>query len=772
MFSRNLQSLTLFVFMMGIFSIAHSQTDNTIFKVEKASLSRDVLEYSPLYLKGDWVYTQLDDKNVNIYSLGSDKVIPIEGFSLRRAIVTGFAKSDQGGLIAISYGDNKQNVPAKLKGNKIYFAFQDKNGIASKYFEFQLNSEAYSCTTPYLSPDGTKLYFASDMPGGYGGLDIYVCDYRGKEWSKPRNLGPKINSEKDEVYPYMIDNMLFFSSNGHGANRMDIFIADMDKDLGRLVINAGSPINSPADDYSMSFDNNTRIGYFLSDREGVNGKAFKVTKKKKLILLNIKSNEDKKAISGAKVDLSRCRKNPLYANSKGSVILPVAAGEKCFIQVGKVGYNSATIPIDFDEIIGLKKSININLSKEGVFYQGRVVDQDNNPADEVELSIVDQATGELQYVFTDDNGYYTIALEPLSYYMIRSKSPYYNPSESKIVTLASVPADILGTIKLVSNGSRRSGIIKTSSMDDIKVTQRNESETENPSTSDFVETGVAKKIESVKGPETSVTDAQKVMDYNDNRLREETVKEEVMQENKQIAPAQSPVIVAPKTENKKEAIVKYAIQLAAISLDNHNLQPYQEKTRGRGQVYIAREGNLNKVRLGFYETRQDALAIREQLPEELRKGFIVEVKESEYNNRQAIPVDRKNAIDPPMNKPEKKAEPDPRIQPENKPEMKSEVKPQEKTNSEPQVVQKSLEESRVEYKIRLSTLRNASLFNGSAVRQYGLIEEIKTGNLTTFYLSGFENKEEVKQVIDKVKAGGFPSAQIVKLTNGEYTIDN
>ena len=107
------------------------------------------------------------------------------------------------------------------------------------------------------------------------------------------------------------------------------------------------------DDYSMTFDNNTRTGYFLSDRDGVNGKVFEVTNEKKLLLINIKSNDDKKAISGAKLDLSRCKKNPMYANSKGSIILPMSIGENCFVQIGKVGYNATTLMIDYNEVVGL-----------------------------------------------------------------------------------------------------------------------------------------------------------------------------------------------------------------------------------------------------------------------------------------------------------------------------------------------------------------------------------------------------------------------------------
>ncbi len=748
--------INIFIVVISVFCLAHTlqgQTDNSIFSVRKAALNKDVLEYSPLHLGDQWVYTQIENEAVVMSSLGSDFNTPISGFMLRQKVITGFAKSALGGLIAISIGDNRSNVPAKLKNNKIWFAFQDKNGFAARYFEFALNNENYSCTTPFISPDGTKLYFASDKPGGYGGFDLYVSDYRGKEWSTPRNLGHKINTSADEVYPNLVDNILFFSSNGHGSARMDIFIADMGNDKGRLVINAGSPINSSADDYAMTFDNNTRTGYFLSDRDGVNGKVFEVTNEKKLLLINIKSNDDKKPISGAKLDLTRCRKNPMYANSKGSIILPVTTGENCFVQIGKVGYNAATIMIDYNEINGLKKAIDIYLSEEGVFYKGNVTDENGNPAIEVELSIIDQATGELQYAYTDELGNYSAALEPLSFYLIRSKSLYFDQKETKIASLAAVPKTILGTIQLQSNGKKQS-LFPASSMDDIKVVAKQETEqvpnaTTGNTVSDFVEVEATKKIESVKGPETKITEAQKIMDENDKKATQtnKDITVTTTQENKEDSkvetmPVSAPIITeAPKTSANTK--VKYGIQLAAISKDNNNLSPFIEKTQGKGKVYLVKEGNFNKIRLGFFETREDALAMRDRLPEDLRKGFIVEVKESEMSGFSNNSMDDNKIAKPIVT---------------------------EKTYEKPVEVKTS--EVKAEYKIRLSTLRDPKLFNGSKVKQYGLVEEVKAGNLITFYLAGFETKAEAEEVILKVKESGFPAAQIVKLANGEYSIDN
>ena len=239
------------------------------------------------------------------------------------------------------------------------------------------------------------------------------------------------------------------------------------------------------------------------------------------------------------------------------------------------------------------------------------------------------------------------------------------------------------------------------------------------------------------------------MDENDKKASIET-KHEVISSSDQTESVISdkPTIIEAPKENKIMEGVKYAIQLAAVSTDNTNLNPYIEKTQGKGQVYSVKEGNFNKIRLGFYETREDAIAMREKLPAELRKGFIVEVNKREAESVPKIILDEQKIIN---------------SAPKSMPKTID-------TYNEPIITK--VAEPKVEYKIRLSTLRDPKLFNGSKVKQYGLVEEVLTGNLVTFYLSGFENKEEAKEVIDNVKESGFPAAQIVKLMNGEYSIDN
>lgn len=149
---------------------------------------------------------------------------------------------------------------------------------------FQYNSDDYSCAHASLSFDGNTLYFTSDMPGGFGGKDIWMCKKEGEQWSKPLNLGSDINTSGDEMFPYIRkDGMLFFSSNGlPGFGGLDILSAKQVSGKWILNRNEGLFLNSSADDFGVVFVNDS-MGYFSSNREGGKGKddiySFKYTNK-------------------------------------------------------------------------------------------------------------------------------------------------------------------------------------------------------------------------------------------------------------------------------------------------------------------------------------------------------------------------------------------------------------------------------------------------------------------------------------------------------------
>jgi len=124
---------------------------------------------------------------------------------------------------------------------------------------------------PAISPDGKSLFFVSDKAGGLGGTDIYVSRKQKGRWSRPENLGDKINTDGHEGFPFMHANgKLYFCSKGHlGLGGFDIFVVEKDEKGGWTTpINLGAPINSPADDISIFIDADEEKGLFTSSREG------------------------------------------------------------------------------------------------------------------------------------------------------------------------------------------------------------------------------------------------------------------------------------------------------------------------------------------------------------------------------------------------------------------------------------------------------------------------------------------------------------------------
>jgi outer membrane protein OmpA-like peptidoglycan-associated protein len=135
------------------------------------------------------------------------------------------------------------------------------------------NSDKFTCFHPSLSVDGRFLYFSSDMPGGFGGFDIYVAEKKGSTWNKPVNLGAKINGQEDEAFPFIHESgVLFFASKGNKSlGGFDIFKVDLNK-TGTIPQNLGEPFNSNADDLALILNTDGDVGYLTSNREGGFGK--------------------------------------------------------------------------------------------------------------------------------------------------------------------------------------------------------------------------------------------------------------------------------------------------------------------------------------------------------------------------------------------------------------------------------------------------------------------------------------------------------------------
>ncbi|HEY9183815.1 MAG TPA: OmpA family protein [Salegentibacter sp.] len=169
-----------------------------------------------------------------------------------------------------NYFNNREGKRDKNATNhlKIYKASLSGNSWRN-VTELAINHNEYSVGHPALSPDGNTLYFTSDMPGGFGGTDIYKVEIKGESLGEPENLGQNINTEQDESFPFVDEEgMLYFSSNGHGGfGFFDIFRVNLDNSNPE-VKNLGEPVNSNLDDFAFFKSSEQNTGYISSNREG------------------------------------------------------------------------------------------------------------------------------------------------------------------------------------------------------------------------------------------------------------------------------------------------------------------------------------------------------------------------------------------------------------------------------------------------------------------------------------------------------------------------
>jgi len=172
---------------------------------------------------------------------------------------------------------NKRNRKSVSSDNinvlKIFMSHRDGNKW-DKAKELNFNNNEYSCAHPSISHNNDTLYFVSNMKDGFGGYDIYyVVKTEKGQWGKPVNMGPQINTEEDEMFPFITKfGKLYFASSGHlGFGGFDIFSATNKNQIWGNIQNLGKPINSSKDDFGIVFHSITNEGYLSSNRFGDNG---------------------------------------------------------------------------------------------------------------------------------------------------------------------------------------------------------------------------------------------------------------------------------------------------------------------------------------------------------------------------------------------------------------------------------------------------------------------------------------------------------------------
>ncbi len=164
------------------------------------------------------------------------------------------------------YLTKARREPNANTGVEIYTS-QRTDAQWSAPVKFEITADTISSYGhPAVSPDGIWLYFSSDMPGGSGGKDLWRINLKERAGTL-ENLGEFINTDGDEMFPYVrTDSVIYFASDGHpGFGGLDLFKATLTPSGGWSVVNMGQPINSPADDFGITFAGGEN-GFFSSNR--------------------------------------------------------------------------------------------------------------------------------------------------------------------------------------------------------------------------------------------------------------------------------------------------------------------------------------------------------------------------------------------------------------------------------------------------------------------------------------------------------------------------
>ena len=357
-------------------SIQKLKSDSLRYNVSLSSVNSEASDMSPSYIDGQIVFASARKKTLfnrtnrrneepyldlycaNLNTNGTlDSVVPFGNRinTKYHEATASYCESEDAIYYTTNYSSLEDIDEGKVNNLRIVRA--EKTGKSWGKFEvLPFNNPAYSYAHPSVSADGKQLYFSSNMPGGMGETDIYVCNKVDGKWSDPINLGETINTKGDEMFPYIYNNnnnnnnkTLYFSSNSKlGLGGLDIYYSKIEDGSYSKSKNMGYPVNSSRDDFGLVLVGN-RFRGFISSNRSKTGKddiySIKITP------VAPKARNDYFVMDAKEVSLIL---NPLTNDSQGDAERITLANYTAksshggqFEQDQKTGLYKYTCPIDF-----------------------------------------------------------------------------------------------------------------------------------------------------------------------------------------------------------------------------------------------------------------------------------------------------------------------------------------------------------------------------------------------------------------------------------------
>lgn len=266
--------------------------------------------------------------------------------------------SADGQTMYFSRDGHSEGAYKKIKDKKVKLAQQGIyratmiDGKWGNVVALPINSTEYTVSHPSISNDGKTLYFASNMPNGIGDTDIWKISVNGNSYGKPVNLGTKVNTSGKEGFPYISeDNILYFASNGHqGFGGLDIFKCDMNSD--GAAENLGNVINTKRDDFAFSVNKTLKVGYFSSNRSGIDNIYMAIPICQYNVITVVKNADTNATLTGASVTILDAQNNKIatqLTDKIGKTSFNVSCESNYSVNVSKEGFETTTVNVDLSE---------------------------------------------------------------------------------------------------------------------------------------------------------------------------------------------------------------------------------------------------------------------------------------------------------------------------------------------------------------------------------------------------------------------------------------
>lgn len=287
---------------------------------------------------------------------------------------------------------------------------------AFSFLKLKFNSTEYNCAHPAISVDGKVLYFASDMGGGQGGMDIWYSKLGADgQWGTPINMGEKVNTKGNELFPSITPlDILYFASNGHeGLGGLDIYETKIKDDKPGRVYNMGKPVNSEFDDFAYNLYEDGKKGFFTSNRKtgGMNDDIYTVevlrkVARGKVVNFIIKDKNSTEPLAMAKIKLNT---DSFITNEKGEFQTIIEDDINYKLNVSKEKYFEWTDSLSTKSSPDDEFTKTIDLEKDpGLFLLAGIYDAKNGTGiEDVKISFKDLAgDNQFELVKTDKSGEY------------------------------------------------------------------------------------------------------------------------------------------------------------------------------------------------------------------------------------------------------------------------------------------------------------------------------------------------------------------------------